>query len=401
MIKSLSPFALVLMIACTTISVEEQEMVDTSLLTPFSIATHLQVVDVLVDQANFNEMYENYGQKIKLPAQINWYSPTKELMMQEKRAVIEIKGATSAMNPLKSIGITFDEAHDNESIPILTPTNTTAGHSLNQLKSIRLRNSGSDFYRTMFRDLAMTQLAIDANLNIDLTYGVPVHTFVNGSYLGLLNLRSEHNEEGIASLKQTEVSNITLMVVENKDKLKHRFGDEALADELRQALKNGDSERLWELIDIPSFIDYVLFEDYVGNNDWPQNNCKAYSINGSKFRFILFDLDRAGETARRTILPRLEYRDTDIALIYQGLMKRAEFIPMLERRQKEIYSQLSRGQFNEIALKFMDRIQDDMIYQISKYQIPENELQWKIEVEALMRAFEKQDKMVRNKYKLD
>lgn len=397
-------FFLLLLVAsaCTTLEVENQQLVDTVLLTPESITTSLQVVNLTVDEDSFQYMYQHYKEKIFITAEVDWYDASRSAVMESKSAMIQIKGAGSAANPLKSLEITFDQPYDNSINPILSPEKVKPGHSLNTLKSIRLRNSGSDFYRTMFRDLAMTQVAINTELDIDLTYGSPVQAFINGDYYGLLNLRTETNKEAIATLNDTDVSNVTLMEVDRKNgNLEYRQGNELLADSLRHAIKQGDADLLWELLDIPSFIDYLLFEDYIGNNDWPHNNSKAYSVNGSKFRFVLYDLDRAGETSRNIILPKLEYRDMDIGLIYQALMKRAEFIPILERRQKEIYEQLNPELFQEIVSSFQLRLEDDITYQISKYQIPESKLHWRMHIEEMIRDFKKQDQSVRKKYNLD
>lgn len=401
---SRTSFFLLLLIAsaCTTLEVENQVLVDTDILTPESITTSLQVVNLTVEEDSFSYMYDNYKDDIIISAEVDWYDQSKSIIMQSKSSKIQIKGAGSAANPLKSLEITFDEAYDNSTNPILNPDKVNSRHSLSSLKSIRLRNSGSDFYRTMFRDLAMTQLAIETELDIDLTYGTPVHAFVNGDYYGLLNLRNETNEESVAALNNTDLSNVTLMEVDRKNgNLEYRYGNEQLADSLRSAIKHGKTDELWEMLDIPSFIDYILFEDYIGNNDWPHNNSKAYSVNGGKFRFLLYDLDRAGETSRTIILPKLEYRDMDIGLIYQALMERAEFIPILERRQEEIYDLVSPSVFQDIVSSFQSRIEEDITYQISKYQVPESELHWHMYIEELMREFKIQDKRVRKKYNLD
>lgn len=52
-------------------------------------------------------------------------------------------------------------------------------------------------------------------------------------------------------------------------------------------------EEIRQMVDIDEFINYMAAEFYLGATDWPQNNVKAFksTLEGGKFRFVLFDLD--------------------------------------------------------------------------------------------------------------
>lgn len=393
-----------LFISCSTFTVENEEPFPVDHLTPTTIVTELSVVDVIINQEDFNRMYRKFGWTIVKKGNISWYGQgqqPKNLILDSLPAEVEIKGSGSAKYPLKSLEFTFDKEIDNVALQILNPEKVLDHHSLKTLKSIRVRNSGNDFYGTMFKDLAYVQMAIENDLDIDLMYGEPVHVFVNGSYYGLLNIRNESNVSAISRLRESSKKDVTLMEVDDdNENLEYRDGDEQLAQQLIDALKNGDTDKLWELIDISNFIDYVIFEDYVGNNDWPGRNCKAYSLNGEPFRFFLYDLDRASERPRRHMLPALEYLDYDVALIFQALSKHPEFPAMLKSRQAEIYKKHSTEQFNQIVSRFAARIEDDIQYQIGKYNVPESKLHWRLNIEKLKRSFEVQDRDCRKKYNL-
>ena len=56
------------------------------------------------------------------------------------------------------------------------------------------------------------------------------------------------------------------------------------------AIENENLNYLKDEIDINNFIDYMIFQSYIGNTDWPHNNARLYAINNEKFRFVLFDL---------------------------------------------------------------------------------------------------------------
>ena len=53
--------------------------------------------------------------------------------------------------------------------------------------------------------------------------------------------------------------------------------------------------KLRNMVDIDELCNYVAVQMYLGNNDWPQNNQKAWRprVENGKFRFVLYDLDAA------------------------------------------------------------------------------------------------------------
>ena len=60
------------------------------------------------------------------------------------------------------------------------------------------------------KDLSYTKLAINAGLNLDLTYGEQTVVFVNNDFLGVMNLRTEANAYGVSRLYGVSENEITL-----------------------------------------------------------------------------------------------------------------------------------------------------------------------------------------------
>ena len=134
----------------------------------------------------------------------------KQLVIANEAVELSIKGGFSTRFPLKSLGIKFEKKYDNTDRSLIHPKQLLPHHNIDEIKAIRLRNSGSDFRNTMLKDLSMTQLAINANLDIDLTYGTPALVYVNEEFYGLMNLRTEANTNGMAGLNGVKKSAITL-----------------------------------------------------------------------------------------------------------------------------------------------------------------------------------------------
>jgi hypothetical protein len=250
----------------------------------------------------------------------------------------------------------------------------------------------------MIKDMCYTDLAVRAGLHFELMYATPVQVFVNGRYYGLLNLRTENNRQGLAGLLQTPVSDFTLFRMDEGD-LEFDEGDSLLGEKMERLFREGSYQELKDFIDRESLIDYVLFQDYIGNDDWPAANCRAQIRHGERLRFFLFDLDYAAYRTRNPRLPELEYLEDDLSRIYRAFLEGdPSFRNDLEKRQAALYRIFSVATFNQQEDFRAAMIEDEITYLITKYQQPQSLLHWQMELVALKREFERQDHFIRKKY---
>ncbi|UKN02853.1 CotH kinase family protein [Paracrocinitomix mangrovi] len=166
---------------------------------------------------------------------------------------------------------------------------------LKKYESLVIRMSGNDNVKTMFADCLMQDLAAESNVLIQKYQAVRL--YINGNYWGLHNLRERIDDYFIAKTSGAKKSEITILETgsaylkngSNKDR------DEfiKLIDELK-SVESVDGElydKVKEEISIKSFIDYIFFETYYANNDWPSNNSICYKAKGEKWKWMLNDLD--------------------------------------------------------------------------------------------------------------
>tara|TARA_R110002096_G_scaffold135456_2_gene287195 strand:+ start:99361 stop:100572 length:1212 start_codon:yes stop_codon:yes gene_type:complete len=392
---------LLIISSCSKYRVDTQRIPDLSLVTELNIDSDLPIISISVNQEQFDFMVQFYANDTIIPAFLKYYNPSGSIVFENASASLEIKGAASAKNEMKSLGFILDSAIDNSKDEIIIPSKVLENHSLEELKSFRLRNSGNDFGFSMIKDRTYTQLAIEAEADLDLMYGKPVHAFVNGSYYGLLNLRTESNVEGISRLRNVSTERITLLKVDvDNGKLEFRDGDEVWADKFLKAIKDENLNELWDMIEINNYIDYIVFQDYIGNRDWPKNNMRAYCIDQGKFRFFLYDLDYAAFHNKNDIIPTFEFEDHQMAKIYRILREHKDFEKIFEERQKSLYSRLSFSTFSRIMDGLVEEIQEEMPYLIAKYQLPKSEFHWKLNLSNVRRDFERRDVYIRDKYDL-
>lgn len=386
--------------ACTKIKFEDQK-IDVDDLSISSIKTDLEIINFRVNEEAFKSFYNAGNSGQLLPAQMEVYQADKTRVLNDYSVKLKIRGVGSALYDLKSMEIMFENTFDQSIHHFIEDKNSATTHNLSKLQNFRLRNSGQDFYYTFLKDKAFHQLAASVRLNFEVMFGTKsYHIFINGNYHGMLNARSESNLKGISSLIGVPTEQLVIYKVNNSNEnIEYHSGNRNITVDLEDAIDNYSPEELYKLIDIPSFIDYLIFEDYAGNYDWLNNNIKMYSVNGKPFRFILYDLDMAIYKTREVYLPRLEYLDFDIAKIYRKCRLINGFDEQLEKRRGEILQLLCTSQFNKIVDEFASQIEDEIIYNIAKYDAPENYLSWMRSVELLKQDFADRDNFVRNFYK--
>ena len=236
-----------------------------------------------------SEEPRNWNQDWERPVSVEFFDRDGHLILQAD-AGTKIFGGCSRGFPLKSLSlIARNEYGGNEfRYPFFREKN------INSFKGLVLRNSGNDFYNTMFRDAAM-QAIVSTAMDVDYQAYEPCIAFLNGQYWGILNLREKLNEHYLASNfglepEQTDMLELNMKVISG-DKSHYQ----SLITYLQQNNLSSQSkyEHVTRLIDIDEYINYLIVQMYYANTDWPGNNLKYWRPRreGGKWRWILFDLD--------------------------------------------------------------------------------------------------------------
>lgn len=385
---------LVLCFGCSKFSMDET-------LLPSEIVSNLPVINIAVDGNEFDEMYEKTDEEIEIKGKFS-LSRDNELLIENEKVELELKGRFSIRFPLKTLGVKFDDKYDNRDRSLINPVAVLPHHSIDKIKAIRLRNSGNDFENTMLKDLSITQLAIKAGLDIDLTYGEPVLVYINGEFYGLMNLRTEANTNGMAGLNEAKKSEVTLAKITTQELIK-KDGDFDRIDALLDAIEVKNIAYLKNEIDLNSFIDYMVFQSYIGNTDWPHNNARFYAINDGKFRFVLFDLDNASRLKiGRSPLNLIDnfWRSNVLGNLFMTLYEDENdnsFKNKFLERYREILQSgnISANKLEEIVDQNSERIEVEMEHQIAKYNAPRTMLEWQIELDKMMVLFQERESAVR------
>ncbi len=382
---------LTLIFSCTKFN-EDFELLDIS-----EVKAELPVINIEVDRDEFNKMNEAYEEEIEIEGRFNMFR-NGVLVIENEEVELEVKGGFSTRFPLKTLGVKFEDKYDNSDRSLINPSKILSHHNIDKIKAIRLRNSGNDFVKTMMKDLSLTQLAINADLNLDLTYGEPVLVYINNDFHGVLNLRTEANSHGMAGLHGVKKSAVTLAKITTHELIK-KDGDFDRIDAFVQAIEEGNLNYLKDELDIENFIDYMIYQSYIANVDWPHNNARFYAIDQGKFRFVLFDLDGALRLrVNKEPLNIIEDKRfpnilTDLFFIFY---KEEGFQQAFWNRYRSLVDSgiISYDNFKPIVDENMANIYSEIQIQIKKYQAPSTMIEWNIEIDKLLTLFQEREQVV-------
>jgi hypothetical protein len=370
-------------------------------LTPNNIQTSLPVINIVADQDEFGFMYDHFAEYITSNGYFNIYRQNVPVI-ENYHMVMQIKGGVSANFPLKAFEVRFNSKQDNKELSFINPSVLLPFHTIDEIENIRLRNSGNDFDGTMIKDIAYTQLAIEAGLDLDLMYAEQAVVFLNNRFFGIMNIRTESNARGIAGLYGVDRRDITMAKI---DKCSYggctgiRNGDSVRVQNFMDAISNRDIDFLNNDVDVSNFIDYIIFQTYIANWDWPYNNVRFFAIGDSKFRFFMFDLDQSN--TMRFNRDHHYFINTPLLNPVRDLFNLFYDDPEFRKRFYDRYiyllesGKMSSEKFRKITNVFSRNIENLMPIQIEKYNTPEKMVEWYKNVEMLNHNFAMREALIK------
>lgn len=235
--------------------------------------------------------YGNYNQDWQRPLNFEYIVDGKQEVSREVES--SIVGGCSITETVKSLSLKSSKQTGKEYYDYaFFASKPEINH-----KTIHLRNGGTDHRGIRFRDGIMQTFAI--GMNIDYQAYQPVAYYLNGKYMGLMNLNERTNADYVTSNYGIDEDDIDLVVISDQKGIYASKGDLEAYNELVDYLTSSDPEDenyfagACERMDMDEYIDYQIIQQFMVNMDWPGNNTKIWRERkeGSKFRWILFDMD--------------------------------------------------------------------------------------------------------------
>lgn len=206
----------------------------------------------------------------------------------KSRMGLSIFGGVSRASPQKSFALYSRSEYGNSHIehPIFPD------QKIDKYKRLVLRNSGSDFGETHFRDAFITGLGKEMGLEVQ-AYR-PALVFINGRYHGVMNLREKLTKHYFEEHLNIQPDSLDLIegrgYVKAGDLNAYRKLQSFLAKKDLNDVKNFD--KLNEMMDLNNFIEFQVIQIYSDNQD-AGGNVKYWRKKkpGAKWRWVLFDTD--------------------------------------------------------------------------------------------------------------
>lgn len=206
----------------------------------------------------------------------------------KSRMGLSIFGGVSRTFPQKSIALYARSEYGNSHIehPIFPD------QKIDKYKRLVLRNSGSDFGETHFRDAFITSIGKEMGLEVQ-AYR-PALVYINGKYHGVMNLREKLTKHYFEEHFNVQPDSLDLL--EGKGYVKAGSRDEYR--KLQSFLANKDLNKkqhfteLEQMMDVNNFIEFQVIQIYSDNQD-AGGNVKYWREKkpGAKWRWVLFDTD--------------------------------------------------------------------------------------------------------------
>lgn len=231
----------------------------------------------------------NYENDWRRPVNIELFddeqAPAKINQVGETR----VGGGWSRCLPLKSMMVYANKRFGNKRLLYEFFPDQRPG--LTDYKSIMLRNAGNDYYETYMRD-AVVQRSFCSYAGFDWQAHRAAAIYLNGKYLGILNIRDRSNDDNIYTT-YAGLENIDM--VENWEELKAGTID-SFNDLMTFAKTSGHTAADFEaVIDVKEYTDVHLMNLFFNNTDFPGNNMVLWRPTAAdgRWRIIVKDTDYA------------------------------------------------------------------------------------------------------------
>lgn len=230
-------------------------------------------------------------------------------------------------------------------------------------KSFVLRNSGNDNVWTRLIDGLQHVLAEKLDTTVIKQAWKPVIVYINGQYYGHYNMRERADRFMIAQHEGLQLEEADQMDITEANR-KVYFGSneeftelKKVAETLDPARKPEDLQYLTDRIDVLNYFDYLAIEMFFGNSD--AGNTRAYKLKreGSKWRWLMFDLDyglfNSGFDSPRSYLKPEGAGDQKIPnILIRKLLENAEMKDLFLQRLGIVFKAFT----TEVMLEELERM---------------------------------------------
>ena len=285
------------------------------------------------------------------PVNIEFFPVEGEESAFNQLGETRIQGGQSRSNALKSMVFyankRFDPDHKRYSYEFFPDQKP----GITEFKSFSLRDGGNDFSDMYFRDLII-QRTMGKHVDLDWQAGHTAVLYINGQYMGMLNIRERSNEDNIYSnydgLEDLDMIEISHEQQNNKDLFIEELkeGDDVFYNAFKEFYsEKGHTKAEYEQwLDVSEYLNVMVLNLFYGNIDFPGNNLVFWRPN---------DDDTESGLPKRW---RVILKDTDFGL---GLYGRNSDYNTIELMYNQNYDRNNAWAFSEVATRLFRNMMEN------------------------------------------
>ena len=277
---------------------------------------------------------------------------------------------------------------------------------IKKIKSFTLRNSGTYWGHSLISE-GISHRIVMHQMDIDAQSYQPSILFLNGLYQGIYNIRERMNEAYIRTNHHVKGKIDLIEHDETFDTIKSGNIDTwyTLLDQLRTSdiSKKENYAHVTAQLDLDEFINHCIIESYFGNSSI-QHNVKHWRLQkpGSKWRTLLFDLDRGFDLATDPVLGYLMDQSTT-NIPFTALIQNNTF---RHRFLSRYFTHLNTTFQPKRVEYFIDSAAQKIAPEIARHfqkwthdyeNTPVSPQTWKQDIKALHRFAQQRERIVRQK----
>ena len=235
------------------------------------------------------------------------------------------------------------------------------------------------------QDYVSNRLAMD--ISLDAPNSCPVRLFLNGEYWGIYFLQEKMDERYLEDHYDVDIEHCNIIDNWHRDA---EYGDSTSFVHMMEWLENADLSvaenyaYLCGLVDVENFIDYCVFETFIGNTDWPANNMRLWQEGDGKWRWLFYDGDAALIDNAFAVFDNASYMgiegwpsSTKASLMFRRMFENNDF----KRKFAERVETFCASEFRyENTVTYLDEVKNqiagEILCHISRFGYPDSEGYW-------------------------
>ena len=228
---------------------------------------------------------------------------------------------------------------------------------------------------------------IASQLNMGTTASRPVALFLNGEYWGIYFIEEKVDARYLESHYGVNPDSVNIIAAWGALESGTDESFFSLYFWLAEADLTDTAQYLYfsKQIDVPNFIDYLIFELYTANWDWPINNVRCWqTMDNSPWNWVFYDGDycffkhdfdvyASATHTGPTVWPTAEWSTLFIRRVFENTSFKNQFITRLEEVNKKYFTYKRTKPY---LTKICNTLKDEIPQQVYRFHNPIDIKDW-------------------------